>query len=331
MKKVNIVETFPLTPASVDQIAEMIEGFLTSIRVERANMLRIRLSMEEALLRWMDHFGDEDSVRLSMTVKRQRPSIVLELWGEACDPTSAAEDELENWASGLLSGIGLTPQYSYVRGVNTLTLRLNRRQINPAIMLLLSILAGTVLGTLGDVFLTEEMKGVILRMVLDPIQTSYYRVLNVAAGPVVFLSVLAAICSVGSMTAMGRRGKRMIARFISLSTVMSILGITVAVFAFRVPVQTAALSRSNLAELLDFSLGLIPNDGLSPLITGDSPQLILLAVILGNALLTSGEKTGGLVSIVNQGNTICLTLAEWVSRLTPFFVTLLLILEPELL
>ena len=326
MKRVNIVETFPLTPASVDQIAEMIEEFLTSLKVERANLLRIRLSMEEALLRWMSHFSAEDSVHLSMTMKHRRPTIVLELRGEACDPTSAAEDELGEWASGLLSGVGLTPLYSYIRGVNTLTLTLNRRQLNPALMLLISILLGTVLGVLGDAFMTDDMRGTILRVILDPVQTAYFRFLNVASGPVVFLSVLAAICSVGSMTAMGRHGKHMITRFILLSTIMSLLGITAGALVFRVPIQLADFSGSNLTELLNFSLGLIPSDILTPLISGDSPQLILLAVILGCALLVSGEKTGGLTSIVNQGNTLCLTLAEWVSRLTPLFVTLLLIL-----
>ena len=49
MKKEGLRTEYPLTDASVDLISEMIVDFLSSLHVERANRIRIRLSMEEVL------------------------------------------------------------------------------------------------------------------------------------------------------------------------------------------------------------------------------------------------------------------------------------------
>ena len=54
--------------------------------------------------------------------------------------------------------------------------------------------------------------------------------------------------------------------------------------------------------------------------------MILLALVLGNALLTAGTRAGGLVSVIEQADAVALIIADWVGALTPLFVTLLLIL-----
>ena len=62
-----------LTAATVDLFAEQIEGFLTSMKMETANVLRVRLSREEAMLQWMEHFDDEAEITLETGMRRRRP------------------------------------------------------------------------------------------------------------------------------------------------------------------------------------------------------------------------------------------------------------------
>ena len=57
MKIETITKDYRLTEEAIDSIAEETESFLYSVGIERANVFRIHLSLEEALLRWMDHFG----------------------------------------------------------------------------------------------------------------------------------------------------------------------------------------------------------------------------------------------------------------------------------
>ena len=76
------ITTHKLTGADIDHIAARIEEFLLSIKMERANVFRIRLSMEEALLRWQDKFGEDVPVRLELGIRWLRPTITLTLAGE---------------------------------------------------------------------------------------------------------------------------------------------------------------------------------------------------------------------------------------------------------
>ena len=68
MKIETITKDYRLTEEAIDSIAEETESFLYSVGIERANIFRIRLSLEEALLRWMDHFGTGAEVRFSTGV-----------------------------------------------------------------------------------------------------------------------------------------------------------------------------------------------------------------------------------------------------------------------
>ncbi len=105
-------EVYALTGETVDTVAAHIEKFLRELKTERTNVLRVRLSMEEALLRWRDHFGEEAQVRFTVGMLFHRPTITLELAGERFDPMAGADDGFGAWSSTLLSSIGLSPVYA---------------------------------------------------------------------------------------------------------------------------------------------------------------------------------------------------------------------------
>ena len=86
------------------------------------------------------------------------------------------------------------------------------------------------------------------------------------------------------------------------------------------------MGNTEVSNMLDFFLQVIPGDILSPFLKTDSPQLILLALVIGNALLAVGAPVKGLVNLVDQANSLGLLIAEWVSRLIPYFVCFLLVL-----
>ncbi len=327
MKYENYSGRFPLTGASVDEIAARIEEYLNSLGLERANMLRVRLNLEEALLRWRDRFGESVFVDLELGLRWRRPTITLSLQGESFDPLTSGTSDLGAWADSLLSSIGFFPRYSYERGVNVVQLKLSRRRLNPALVLLISGAAGICSGVLGRALLSEAARQSVVLTVLNPIREGFVRILNTTASPVVFLSVLAAVCSVGSVAAMGKSGRHLLRRFLLLSTAMAALTLAVSAAIFRLGSETAPLlSSSHFNGLLDFILQFIPTGPISPLVEGDFPQLVLLALVLGNALLAMGSRTDKLVSLVSESNAVGLLIAEWVSRMTPFFVAVLLLL-----
>lgn len=315
-----------LTPENIDGLSEKIAGFLQAVKMERANRIRIRFSLEEAVLRWMDHFGKDAVLHVEMNINWGRPMITFTMPGEQYNPLVSSENDLGDWAENLYSGLSLSPVYNYRRGFNVLQLKLPSLNRNPALELLLSVFIGAAVGILGKSLLPEAVRSVVLSTVLDPIEGVFLRILNASSGPVIFLSVMTAICGIGMLPSIGKSGKEMVGRFLALTLFSTAVAALVSYFLLGLNLVSMDFSGSQFTSVLDFFLGMIPNDALSPFIEGNSPQLIALAIIIGNALVTNSAQTGGLRSIIEQADSIGLTIAGWVSNLTPFFVAMLLIL-----
>ena len=326
MNRINISEDIELTGASLDHISEIIADFLLQMRMENSSRLRVRLSMEEAMLRWMDHFGNGVPVHLEIGVILNRPTITLTLSGEQFNPLVSSENDLGEWAESLFTGISLSPTYAYRRGVNILQLKMNMPERNPALKLLLAVMIGGSIGILGKGIIPEEIMSRIVYTILDPIQGVFLRMLNVTSGPVIFLSVITTTCAVGSMTAIGKSGRRLALRFIMITFIATLLSAIAMLKPLSIRLVQTLFDESQFSSVLDLLLQAIPNDAFTPIITGNSPQMILIALVIGNALLTAGPKGSRLQTIIEQADTVGLIIADWVSRLTPFFVTVLLIL-----
>ena len=109
---------YELDNASIDKASLRVQRFLTSLKTEKSSMLRVRLSVEEVLLRWADHFPAHTQFLLEMGTHWNRPYIMLKLPGEECDPMSDRSGEPDLWVTDLISALGLTPVYKYIGGCN---------------------------------------------------------------------------------------------------------------------------------------------------------------------------------------------------------------------
>ena len=133
-------KTFTLEAEHIDAFSDALEESLASIQTERQNRIRIRLSMEEALLRMRDHFGEQTVVTAVIDRRLRRPYIQIELEGDPFNPLSRAESDQEDWNSSLLTAVGLSPRYSYTGKVNLLKLTFPVQSINPVIKLVLALM-----------------------------------------------------------------------------------------------------------------------------------------------------------------------------------------------
>ncbi|MBQ3379804.1 MAG: dicarboxylate/amino acid:cation symporter [Clostridia bacterium] len=326
MKIENRSREYDLNAEAIDDIAEQIETFLYSLQTQRANLLRVRLTMEEALIRWQSRFGEEKKVVFSTGSRWRRPYIRLEMKGEEYDPLSDTTDELGLWSQNLLSEIGIAPKYSYQHGVNILQLPLRRPQMNPALALLIALVIGIIVGTMGGYIFPENVREILINTTLDPIESLFFRIMNAVSGPVIFFTVIVGILGVGSVAAGGKTGRRMLLRFIVASTAITIAALFLSTLAFSIKYHSTPVSDIGFSSILDFFLKFVPNDMISPLISGDTPQLILVAIIVANALLVAGSQSEALVEVLKQINNVGLIVTDWVSRLSPFFIVILLIL-----
>ena len=317
---------YALDNASIDKVSVRVQRFLSALKTEKSSVLRVRLSVEEVLLRWADHFPANTQFRLEMGTHWNRPYIMLKLPGEECDPMSDSGSDPDLWTADLISALGLAPVYKYISGCNVVQFPVKRPQRNPGVTLLLCTLVGALLGIAFDMAFPSDLQLLITNTVLTPLQDAFIRTLNAVSAPVMFLSVLTAVCGVGSTAVSGRIGKHQVARFLLYSTLLTVVTMFLSQLCFKVPVGETNLSQREVSGVLDFFLDVLPGDVLSPFIHGDFTQLIIIALILGNAFLIAGPKAQALSSLVDEAYTVGLIVAEWIGDLSPGFVALLIVL-----
>lgn len=63
-KRAGCDESFQLNAIGIERCSELLEATLEAWDVERQNRIRIRFSFEESLLRFREHFGEEQSFSL---------------------------------------------------------------------------------------------------------------------------------------------------------------------------------------------------------------------------------------------------------------------------
>ena len=228
------------------------------------------------------------------------------------------------WTGDLMSAIGLAPVYRYVNGCNIVQMPLRRPHRNPGITLLICTLAGAIAGIILEFAFSAELKFLITNTVLFPLQNAFIRILNSVSAPVMFLSVLTTTYGVGSISV--KHGQRMITRFLLHSTCLTVAAMFLCHFFIVLKIGEVTLSQREVSGVLDFFLDVFPGDFLSPFIDGDFTQLIVVALVIGNAFLIAGAKVQTLVTIVEEANAAGLVIAEWIGDLSPGFVALLIVL-----
>lgn len=317
---------FQLTSQAIDEFSEAVESKLVAIGMESQNRMRIRLSFEEALLRLRDRLGEDLMVNAHIGKRFGRLIIEINYEGDAFNPLTTEENDLADLCSSLLTSVGLNPQYTYSGRTGTLKVSLPLPGLSPGLKMLIVILGGALVGLIGKQMLTESFRDSVTDFFMMPIYDIWIRILNVMSGPVIFLMVITTTLGIGNIAKRGGRSRDIIIRYFNLSFIMGFVAIGIAVLFFplsHTTNSTAEATNTAMKELLN----LIPDNFFKPFMESNTPQLLVLAFVLGTAINIIGSPVRNLRRVVQQCNTVGLQLTEWLSRMVPYVACVLFGLE----
>lgn len=319
--------TYDLSASAIDEMAEKIDMYLTALKMESKNRLRIRLSMEEILLRMRDEFGDNNTCVLQMGTHFIRPCLMLEMEGAPFDPTvqHGEDEEFSEWSNRMLENMGLYPQYSYTNGKNQVMLKLKKPHRNPLVTLFCTLVLAVLVGLAGMI-LPQNIMSVLLENLITPLYDTFLGVLSALAGPMVFLAVGRGVCGIGNISTFGRIGKRMLFRFFGISFVMSAFTVAVSLPAFSIKIASGGGTQSNqLWGIFHMLLDILPDNAVAPFQEGNSMQIILMAVFIGGAMLVLGKQVSAVSQLIDQLNAVISFLIELISSLVPYFTFIVVV------
>jgi len=326
------IRTYELTPASADEAAALVEQFCDAAGCSRKDTLRYRLTVEDVILRWSEKQAS-DRFTIALGRRFRKYFIALECMGGPADPFAEEQDAAGVFVHDFRENLGFYPQYSYKNGKNRSVLQFSGKQLSALTKILCALFGAFLFGMLLKLLWSQSSTDAFLTSFIEPLYSAAFRLLGYMAGPLVLLSVMWGIYGIGDATTLGRLGKDLIARFLLVSFALS-LCCTLTFPLFRLNIVRETSGASAFRSVFEMLLDIIPTDVISPLTTNNTLQIIFSAVIIGVAMLILGKKVDTFANVIGQVNAIISMLMEFISRLIPavvFLIILRMILSDSLI
>lgn len=304
---------------AIDATAERLVSFAPSDNITRKNVLRTRIFLEEAMARYQQEFGDGAEVLFEENTGFRYLHAAVKIKGPEFDPFSDErrdDPESELIIGKMLDMEGIVPSWTYRNGYNILSVSFlkNRSMIS---RLLFALILAIVLGALFH-FIPGQAGTIIGEKIFQPVYNSFHGILSFIAGPLIFLTVLLGVVSVGSVSGLNKIGKRLLVVFLSFLALS-----TVAVFFCMLPflhIASESGAMLDYSELYQMVLDILPNNLVAPFLNGNSLQIVCIALFLGVAMLFLSEKVSDLRILLEQLNFIVQWLMNLISQLVPAFI-----------
>ena len=233
MSKQETLFSAQLNEAAVDRCSETVRNYLNAKKIDKRDVSRYALSVEEILLKTMDADNEERNVSVFHGKKFFRSYIGISVSGSAANVFAHSEREGGIFGSAILRNLGLSPDYTYLTHdeENQYLFSYHKKQISPLLTLIIAFAAAILVGILG-LLLPANTLASINNGLMEPLHTTFLNILSCIAGPMIFLSVAWGIYGIGDAAALKRIGKNMMLSFFLtiLAGVVVLTGLTLPFF-----------------------------------------------------------------------------------------------------
>lgn len=311
---------YVLTTANIDHISEDIDAFLKNQKQVKENKIRARLSAETALLRWLEKGYEGHKVLVDCFVRFGRPILRLMLTGASFNPLEVEEEE-ENYFAIIQENLACVTTFRHVHGVNILDVKLPFNAVatwqKNIFAMLLSVISWALLS-----FIAPDFGVVLNKAVITPTFKMLLGVLAALASFMVFFNVLNAICHMGDLTTLSQLGKGLLKQTEQANFLVAVITFIVGYFIFDVVNLNGAVDMGMFAEIYKMFLNIAPNSFVQPFVTGNTLQIMFMAVFGGILLLILSQQTPVITKAVNELNSLFMMAISRFGALTPLIVYL---------
>lgn len=193
---------------------------------------------------------------------------------------------------------------------------------NMTVKVLTGLILGAIVGLLINLFAPGSFS-TINTYLFVPLGQIFLSLISMLVVPLVFLSIILGTAGLGDPAKLGRIGLKTIVYFLVTTTIAIIIGLGLSAvvqpgLAGDFDLESASFDTEDAPSVADTLLNIIPKNPLAALTEGNMLQIIIFAVFVGLALTALGEKTKGIVNLVEQGNEIMMYLVGIVMKFAPY-------------
>ena len=186
------------------------------------------------------------------------------------------------------------------------------------IALILAIIAGLLMQKYSD-FAVSYIK---------PFGTIFLNLVKFIVGPIVLFSIMSGVISLKDIRKVESIGGITVVYYFCTTAVATVIGLVIAnLFHGFFPVlETSSLSYEAPAATspMDVIVNIFPSNFLAPITEANMLQVIVMALLIGFAVILIGEKASAAVNGINRWNDIFMKVMEMILKLSPLGVFALL-------
>lgn len=313
------MERYIFSNSNIDLACEEVGKFLASSGVERREALRVKLTVEEVLLEYQSKFEEEASFKLRLVKRLSSIRVELIVPGESYDALGNDREE-DAVIRGLLAGIGLAPSWSYKNGRNHIIFTPKKKPLSCTVKMVAAIALALIAGIFLNL-LPEDIRAGINNLLLTPASNAFTGLISAVSGPLIFLSVLGSICSMGNMDTFGKIGTKTIQVILFYMSVIGLL--MTALGSLWFPVTWGSAGSTRFSQVLDLVYDIIPSNLFEPFITGNTLQMIFIAIMVGLSMLVLSSRVNRVFELVEQLSTLVQNIMSVLSSMLPVLIFLI--------
>lgn len=323
MKIIPEKQNYKLSAVAVDTISDNYHSFITALGVQRKNAVASRLTVEEILLGFREHFGEETDFTYTQSSFWGRPYIEISVEGEKYNPLEKEPDDaFGTYVGTLYQSIDAEPVYTYERGTNIVTMKFSKKELNPMFKLFLAIIAAATLSLLKYILPVSAID-FIKEDLLSPLNNTFLGMMATVELPLVFFSVTSGILGMGNSAIFGRIGRRMMLYFLKI--VFIVTAVSGLIFSATFNLSLGSNESFKLHGGFEMLLNIIPKSLIEPFTSGNSMQIVLLAVIIASVLVILGERVKTLTNLNFEANSLMVYITGLISKFLPFFIFIVIL------
>lgn len=320
MKRGVTWKTFELSNETVEEISQMIGDYMVGLKSDKREIIRVRFTVEEMLLRIIDKNEEKMSVEIGLGKRLRRHMLYIRYRGGELDPTKNEEDD--EWSTSILEGLGLSPTWTYKGKINQISLILKQPgKINILVSIFIAVLLAIGVGLAGNL-MSGNLKSDLDEAIFSPMMSAFLGLLNTFAGFMIAFTISSGILGLGGSRLVGQIGKKIFIRYIILSVIVAIFAVVIAfpLFSFDFSFGAGGME-SQLKSISAMLFDILPKDSITPFVIGNTIQVIVISILASVALILLDDKVLKIKALVEEGASLFQRLTTMIcSSLLPVFV-----------
>ncbi len=197
--------------------------------------------------------------------------------------------------------------------------------------ILLSMVAGIIVGVILNVFLIDYafVTDNLVNGVLHVVGAVFVALLKMMVVPLVFVSLVCGVASLGDVAALGRVGIKTISLYLLTTAVAITIALSLAFLigpgkGFEMTDVAVEYQAKEAPPLTEVIIGMVPDNPVKSMVEANMLQVIVFAILFGISVTLAGEGGRHVINLFNDLNEVIMKMIFMIIRIAPLGVFCLL-------